>query len=415
MIISRMPTDAIPVAVREVAATLQAAGYRSWIVGGCVRDLLMHRTPNDWDLCTDALPEDVMKVFPVTIPTGIDHGTITVRQRGESYEVTTLRGDGAYTDGRRPDSVEFITDLDQDLARRDFTMNAIAMDPVDGNIFDPFGGQVDMERGLIRCVGNPMERFEEDGLRILRAVRFAANLGSYKVTDETSTAMRACRGKLANVSMERVHAEFKKIFERSCEPSVRAAFRHMYELGILEQLHFPVNAKFIEDNLTLVGLSPTFAALHTTKFERGMAAMLLYTPPEVCEEFLRELKCSNQERARILHLVKVLQKSPRAIELLSNSHLLRIWAHDVGRDCFDDAFTLHFHYSRYQQVKAVTDPAVISLSELAVRGNELPVSGKTGGQHLRNLLDWVLEDPSRNTREQLLERSQWMKENLSSS
>ena len=223
--------------------------------------------------------------------------------------------------------------------------------------------------------------------------------------------MRACRGKLSNVSMERVHAEFKKIFERSSETSASEAFRHMYELGILEQLHFPVNAKFIEDNLTHVSNCPPFAAIKATKFERGLAGMLLYTPPDVAEEYLRELKCSNQERSRVVHLLKVLQKSPRAIELLRDNHLMRIWAHDVGRECFDDAFTLHFHHSRYQQVKAVTDPAVISLSELAVRGNELPVSGKNVGVHLRNLLDWVLEDPSRNTREQLLEHSQWMKEN----
>ena len=169
--LSRIPKD-----VFGLCDKLRASGKRSWIVGGCVRDMLLGRAVADWDLCTDAKPEELVKIFPRAIPTGIEHGTLTVVVSGKHYEVTTLRGETTYSDGRRPDAVHFVSDIVADLARRDFTFNAIALDPLDGTIIDPFEGRKDLAARILRAVGDPLQRFGEDGLRVLRAARFAATL-----------------------------------------------------------------------------------------------------------------------------------------------------------------------------------------------------------------------------------------------
>ena len=178
----------VPEDVLGICRRLREKGKRGWIVGGCVRDLLRGRPAKDWDVATDALPDEVVGMFRKVIPTGIQHGTVTVLIRGTHYEVTTLRGEGAYTDGRRPDSVEFVDDITADLARRDFTFNAIAIDPVDGHMIDPFGGEKDLNDHIIRAVGDANDRFAEDGLRVLRAARFAATLGC-AIAPETESAM----------------------------------------------------------------------------------------------------------------------------------------------------------------------------------------------------------------------------------
>src|SRR5580693_7414274 len=170
----RLPMDraamaSIPRDVIDLCERLRSKGKRSWIVGGCVRDLLLGRAANDWDVATDARPKELLSIFPRAIPTGIEHGTVTVVKDGRHYGVTTLRGEGTYTDGRRPDWVEFVDDITADLARRDFTVNAIAIDPLDGRFIDPFGGRDDLSRKVLRAVGEPRERFAEDGLRVLRA------------------------------------------------------------------------------------------------------------------------------------------------------------------------------------------------------------------------------------------------------
>ena len=166
----------IPSDVNFIIRTLQDAGYEAYAVGGCVRDSVLGREPNDWDITTSAKPEEVKKLFKVTIDTGIQHGTVTVLIKGTGYEVTTYRIDGEYTDHRRPDEVTFTSKLSEDLLRRDFTINAMAYNNVSG-LVDLYGGVEDLEKGIIRCVGNPDDRFDEDALRIMRAVRFAAQLG----------------------------------------------------------------------------------------------------------------------------------------------------------------------------------------------------------------------------------------------
>lgn len=181
----------LPEGAREIIDTLEKAGFEAYAVGGCVRDSLMGRIPDDWDITTSAMPEQVKALFRRTVDTGIRHGTVTVLVNGDGYEVTTYRIDGDYEDGRHPKEVSFTRNLQEDLLRRDFTINAMAYSPLKG-LVDIFGGLKDLEAGIIRCVGNPMARFGEDALRILRAVRFSAQLG-FVIEPETESAMKEDR------------------------------------------------------------------------------------------------------------------------------------------------------------------------------------------------------------------------------
>lgn len=200
----------LPAAVREIMETLEGAGYEAWTVGGCVRDVLRGAAPSDWDVTTSARPEEVMALFGgAAIPTGLRHGTVTVCSGGERVEVTTFRCDGAYTDHRRPDTVRFSHSLTEDLARRDLTVNAMAMD-LRGRLADPFGGQEDLRAGVLRCVGAPERRFDEDALRLLRTLRFAATLG-FAIEEDTAAALRKKAPLLREIAVERITAELDRL------------------------------------------------------------------------------------------------------------------------------------------------------------------------------------------------------------
>ena len=191
--------------------TLHAAGYAAYAVGGCVRDSLLGRTAHDWDLCTSALPQQVMELFGAEqcIPTGLQHGTVTIKYGGQLYETTTFRTEGSYTDGRHPDAVQFVPDVREDLARRDFTINAMAYNEAEG-LVDPFGGQKDLQNGLLRAVGEPQQRFTEDALRILRLYRFAARFG-FALDTATARAARQLAPHLDCISAERIQEELAKL------------------------------------------------------------------------------------------------------------------------------------------------------------------------------------------------------------
>lgn len=204
-----VPENSIPGPVAELCRALRAGGHPAYPVGGCVRDLLLGRLPGDWDVTTAALPETVMGFFERTVPTGIQHGTVTVLVENMSIEVTTFRREGGYADGRHPDGVTFDVGLAEDLARRDFTINAMALDER-GEIIDPFGGREDLKAGLVRCVGDPNRRFAEDALRMLRAVRFAAQLG-FTIEGKTAAAIGENAHRCAKLSGERIKAELEKI------------------------------------------------------------------------------------------------------------------------------------------------------------------------------------------------------------
>lgn len=211
----------------KILSKLNSFGYEAYIVGGCVRDLIRGVNPNDWDICTNASPDKVQGCFKgyKIIETGLKHGTVTIVLDGESFEVTTYRIDGIYEDGRRPKSVIFTSNLKEDLSRRDFTINAIAMD-LDGNIIDPFNGKFDIENKIIRCVGDPDKRFKEDGLRILRALRFSSSL-DYKIENETYKSLKKNKEMLDNIAIERVNSEISKIL---CGDNVKNVLQENYDI-----------------------------------------------------------------------------------------------------------------------------------------------------------------------------------------
>ena len=219
----------IPKDVKNIIDIFRENGYEAYAVGGCVRDALLKRIPKDWDITTSAKPEDIKSLFSKTIDTGIAHGTVTVRMSSESYEVTTYRIDGKYEDNRHPDSVTFTASLKEDLKRRDFTINAMAYAPDEG-IIDIYGGVKDLNDGIIRCVGNPKERFDEDALRTLRAVRFAGQLG-FNIEPETLEAVKEAAVRINNVSSERIRVEISKLIASEFPDRLLLA----YETGLTAQ------------------------------------------------------------------------------------------------------------------------------------------------------------------------------------
>ena len=222
----------VPRGAEYIMETLKAAGFEAFAVGGCVRDSILGREPQDWDITTSARPEQVKALFPRTIDTGLQHGTVTVMQNREGFEVTTYRIDGEYEDGRHPKEVVFTPNLEEDLKRRDFTINAMAYNRERG-LVDLFGGMEDIKAGVIRCVGEPEERFGEDALRMLRAVRFSAQLG-YSIDETTGEGIRKLAGTLVQVSAERIQAELVKMM-LSPHPDY---LRQAYELGVTK-VFFP--------------------------------------------------------------------------------------------------------------------------------------------------------------------------------
>lgn len=220
----------IPDYVQDVLEIFEQSGFEAYVVGGCVRDSIMQRVPDDWDVCTSAMPDEVIDLFKgkmPTIPTGIKHGTVTVLSDKKPVEVTTYRVDGEYSDSRRPDSVKFVRSLIDDLARRDFTMNAIAYNPQSG-IVDPFGGETDIKSKLIRCVGEPRKRFSEDVLRILRALRFSAVCG-FEIEENTSKAILGLSENICEIAVERIYKEFKKLILADKSSCVITKYREVFE------------------------------------------------------------------------------------------------------------------------------------------------------------------------------------------
>ena len=222
----------VPRNVRDFSQVFRNNGYSLYVVGGAVRDWLLGIENNDWDFCTDATPDQVMSMFRSVIPTGIKHGTVTVIFRKENYEVTTFRTEGTYSDRRHPDNVQFVTDLREDLARRDFTVNAFAADCSDGTVVDYFDGESDLKAGIIRAIGNPAERFTEDALRLLRMCRFCSKLGFSADTLTFESARSLCQT-ISYVSKERIYDEISKIL-MTVKPSV--GLNMMYETGLLKVL-----------------------------------------------------------------------------------------------------------------------------------------------------------------------------------
>lgn len=441
-LINRVPDDVLGICRR-----LREKGKRGWIVGGCVRDLLRGGAAKDWDIATDARPEEVVGMFRKVIPTGIQHGTVTVVQRGVHYEVTTLRGEGAYTDGRRPDKVEFVDDITADLARRDFTFNAMAIDPVDGHLIDPFAGRKDLEAHVLRAVGDPLERFAEDGLRVLRAARFSATLECV-IAPETERAMAAPRSldTFRKVSAERVRDEWQKAM-RAKKPSVAfEAMRRTELLGITcpeltESVGCTQNkwhaydvwghAMACLDACTPDPILRVAALLHDVGKPRSRAfsdKTQDYTfyeheriGAEIAEPILARLRFSNEERARIVALVRhhlicyapdwtdaAVRRWLRRVTPELAPDLYEIGVADAlgkGRDAREDIDRLGELRARVEAVLA--SGAALSARDLAINGRDLMTElnlapGRTIGVVLERLVERVTDEPAENERGRLL-------------
>ena len=263
-------------------ARLHGAGYAAYAVGGCVRDSLLGRTPQDWDLCTSARPEQVLALFGEgqCIPTGLQHGTVTIKYGGQLYETTTFRTEGAYTDGRHPDEVHFVPDVRQDLARRDFTINAMAYNDAEG-LIDPFGGQQDLQQGILRAVGGPATRFEEDALRILRLYRFAARFG-FAIDPPTGQAARALCAHLDCVSVERIEEELSKLL---AAPAPAAYLDEKILKVIIPELSAPA----LQVAKPVVDACPA----GTEDLPVRWAALLMSLGEDGTRKALKRLRCSN--------------------------------------------------------------------------------------------------------------------------
>ncbi|MGI5984965.1 MAG: CCA tRNA nucleotidyltransferase [Clostridiales bacterium] len=388
-----------PKYVINVLKRLESHGYSAYMVGGCVRDIIMNRRPNDWDICTSALPEEVMSVFPNSRPTGIKHGTVTVIEHGSTVEVTTFRADGEYLDHRRPENVRFITDLRGDLERRDFTVNALAI-PLSGLIFDPFGGRIDIEKKLIRCVGDPDKRFQEDALRMLRAFRFSAVLG-FEIEAQTLSAI----GKNASLSnalaIERVCAELEKILLSNSPQVISDVIEHGLLSGIIE-------GRIAKSELAVLKTLPK----NRSQRWAGLCALLQKNGLiNYIEEFLFSLRLDSATIHNSTAGCKlVMKKAPS--NRLEWKKLLSRNGTDIGK-CAAAAAEVLYGTGYIKMLHAVMcSGECYSLKRLSVTGDDLMELGFRGidlGNALYALLDHVIEFPSDNYKTILLDMAKEIK------
>lgn len=364
-----MNTIQPPKYVIHILNTLERSGYEARLVGGCVRDTLLHRRPNDWDVATAAAPEAVTELFERTVPTGIRHGTVTVLYGGSACEVTTYRVEGAYSDHRRPDSVRFTSRLEEDLSRRDFTINAMAMD-ASLALTDPFGGREDLSRRLIRCVGDSHERFTEDALRMLRAVRFAAQL-DFALDSAALEAIAGCAPLCSALSPERVAAELRAVLA-SRDPDMVWL---MADLGLLNAWLTPR-----EGERTHLGALPRCARLAHFCSDLSRCGSITST-----DTFLRSLRMDTRS-------VKIC--SAAAEILASGSRDYKRLLRDYGEDAVLAA------YPKSRRLRAILRSGECwSLASLAITGGELAALGYAGrelGEELRRLLEHVIDCPEDN-------------------
>ena len=429
----------MPQEVCSLLARLESAGYQGWAVGGCVRDTLRGAVPSDWDVTTDARPERVMALFGErAIPTGLKHGTVTVCAGETHVEVTTFRRDGTYSDHRRPDAVQFSSSLEEDLARRDLTVNAMAMD-LRGHICDPFGGQEDLSRRVLRCMGDPLRRLDEDALRIMRTLRFAAVLG-FAIEPDTSAALHRRAPLLADIAAERILVEMNKLLTGEYMASVLLAYPDVLGVFLPELLpcvgfdqrnvhhcydvwtHSVYAAAAIAPDAVLrwamllhdIGKPDCFTVdEHGTGHFYGHPAR----SAELAEAICRRLRMDKKSAQRIVTLVRWHDRDiPRTKKAVARA------ARQLGEDTLRQLLAVKRADNRAQsplcrgraadidRAEAILDDLLarqscFSLRELAVRGNDLTALGLRGpavGEALQKLLDAVMDGSVPNERPALL-------------
>lgn len=441
----------IPPHAERILTLLNQAGYKAYVVGGCVRDALLSKTPKDWDICTSALPDEMERVFQGfrVVETGLKHGTLTVVLDGIPYEITTFRVDGAYTDHRHPDGVTFVTDVREDLARRDFTVNAMAYHPVEG-LIDAFGGQEDLQRKVIRCVGQPEERFREDALRILRALRFASVYG-FTIDEETAKATHKLKETLNLVAAERIRAELGKLLcGQGCGDILRA-YRDI--LGqILPQLipmfDFPQCTPYHRfdvwehtvrsvENVPATEVLRFAMLLHDagkpatfTRDESGVGHFCGHAAcsEKIAEAVMTRLRMDKATAQRVILLVK-----HHDIDLSTDGRLLKRRLNQFGEEALRQLIDVQ---EADQLAKGTCDRAEIrasaaalrqaldallasapcfTLKDLAVNGRDIAALGAKGsaiGDVLQHLLSCVMDDVLPNEKDSLLREAKRMIDRL---
>ena len=380
---------------------LHTAGYAAYAVGGCVRDSLLGLAPHDWDLCTSALPQQVIGLFGAQqcIPTGLQHGTVTVKQNGALYEITTFRTEGSYTDGRHPDEVHFVPDVREDLARRDFTINAMAYNEKEG-LIDPFGGQTDLKNGILRAVGAPHRRFTEDALRILRLYRFAARFG-FAIDPPTAQAAQELCAHLDCVSVERIEEELAKLLSA---PAPAAYLDKKILLVILPEL----SPEALAAAKPVVDACPAGEQALPVR----LAALLLSLGEDGTRRTLRRLRCSNACIEETAVLVReVVSGVPVSLNIYARRLLGRYNLCTVQRlaalgTALQPERSADFAALSELAEQLDADGVCCRVSQLAVNGRDLMAAGVPAGPGIRKvleaLLDGVIREEYPNERQALL-------------
>lgn len=431
----------LPQKVRDIIEAIQAAGFEAYAVGGCIRDSILGREPDDWDITTSAAPKEVKRLFDRTIDTGIRHGTVTVMLGKEGFEVTTYRIDGKYEDSRHPKDVTFTVNLTEDLRRRDFTINAMAYNEKDG-LIDIFGGIRDMERGIIRCVGDAKERFGEDALRMMRAVRFSAQLG-YEIEEKTKAAVKELAPTLQKISAERVQTELVKLLVSKHPDYLRTAYEtgitayilpefdlcmeteqnnphHCYSVGehILHTLSYVEPDKALRLGMLFhdIGKPQTLTIdAEGVTHNHGHAAV----GAKMTVSILKRLKFDNDTIDKVKKLVAYHDRKTEP-----DRKSVRRAVNRMGEDIFPLLFSVKYadimaqsEYKREEKLQTLEKIRVIyeqilenkeclSLKELALSGADLIAYGMEPGREigttLEKLLEIVLENPECNQKEYLL-------------
>ena len=430
----------MPKTIQNILLELENAGFEAFCVGGCVRDALLGREPDDWDVTTSALPEQTMAVFGRdAFPTGLKHGTITVRRGRESVEVTTYRVDGDYHDHRRPDSVTFTRSVEEDLRRRDFTVNAMAMS-LNGELKDPFGGRSDLKAGILRTVGEPDRRFREDALRILRGLRFSATLG-FAIEPATGESIRSNRFLLKDIAAERIQVEFFKLL---CGPNAVEVLRGYAEVvGVFwpellpmvgfDQRNYHHCYDIWEHTLHAVAATPCDLILRCSALLHDVGKVCCFTVDDkgvghfyghpkmgarMADDMLRRLKCGNETRETIVRLVEWHDKDIPRTEKSVRRALMQLGEEDLRRliavkraDNLAQAPEFWGTQKEIDKFETIMEDllaanACFSRKDLAVNGKDLTAigyQGKTVGKILEMLLEKVVDGELPNDRECLLE------------
>lgn len=432
----------IPDYVRKILEILENGGYSAYIVGGCVRDVLMGKTPHDYDVCTDCPPEQTVKLFSGfhTIETGLKHGTLTVMSQGEPVEITTFRSDGKYADHRRPQSVKFEKDLSEDLKRRDFTVNAMCYNDREG-LIDLYGGAEDLQKGVIRCVGDPLERFDEDALRIMRALRFSAVLG-FEIEENTAAAMRKLSGLLNSISSERIFTELKKLLCGNSAERILLEYRDIIGVIIPELIptfdceqkcphhiysvygHICKSVSFVppdeELRLTMLLHDIEKPALKKTD-ENGVDHFKKhqFASAVTAKKILRRMKCSNKTEKRVFDLIwehdnriPPQKKSVRRLISKYDHGFFKDWLTVRRADTLAQS-----EYRRREKLEELDmieqlgeqimeEESCLKISDLAVNGRdmiEMGYSGRQIGSALGFALDGVIDELVPNDRQEIID------------